>query len=103
MKAIHQEQASIESLKITTYIRKNRDGPENRNGIETFVNYKWGHYEPVIDIPVPKLPNKCVRVPRNTNYMNIGSVHSAADDVDDGGRNGMSDASVPQRRNFVLH
>ncbi len=54
------------------------------NGIETFVNYKWGHYEPVTNKPVPALPNKHVRVPRSTNYMNIGSVHLAADDVDDG-------------------
>jgi hypothetical protein len=38
----------------------------------------------VTDKPVPALPNKCVRVPRNTNYLNIGSVYSAADDVDDG-------------------
>ncbi len=30
------------------------------------------------------LPNKCVCVPRNTNHMNLGSVHSAADNVDDG-------------------
>ena len=29
------------------------------------------------------LPNKRVRVPRNTNDMNLGSVHSAADDIDD--------------------
>ncbi len=54
------------------------------NGIETFVNYEWGHYEPVIDKPVPVLPYKRVRIPRNTNDMNLGSVHSAADDVDDG-------------------
>ena len=54
------------------------------NGIKTFVNYGWGHYEPAIDKPVPALPNKLVRVPRNTNVMNLGSAHSAADDVDDG-------------------
>ncbi len=29
------------------------------------------------------LPNKHVRVPRNTNDMNLGSVHSAADEVSD--------------------
>ncbi len=53
------------------------------NGIETCVNYKWGHYKPVTDKPVPALPNKRVRVPRKTNYLNIGSIFSAADDVDD--------------------
>jgi hypothetical protein len=52
------------------------------NGIEKFVNYKWGHYEPATDKPVPALPNKRVCVPRNTNVMNLGSAHSTADDVD---------------------
>ncbi len=37
----------------------------------------------VTDKPVPVLPKKRGRVLRNTNYMDIGSVHSAADDVDD--------------------
>ena len=66
------------------------------NGIETFVNYKWGHYEPVTDKPVPALPNKRVRVPRNTNYLNIGSVHSAADDVDDGDPDYMEPAAAAE-------
>ncbi len=52
------------------------------NGIETFVNYKCDRYKPVTDKPVPVIPNKRVRIPRNTNDMNLGSMHSAADDVD---------------------
>ena len=44
--------------------------------------YKWGHYEPVTDKPVPVLSNKRVRVPCNTNDINLGSVHSVADDAD---------------------
>ena len=66
------------------------------HGIETFVNYKWGHYEPVTDKPVPALPNKRVRVPRDTNYMNIGSVHSAADDVDDGNPDNVEPAAAAE-------
>ena len=35
------------------------------------------------DKPVPVLPNKRVRIQHNTNDMNLDSVHSAADDVDE--------------------
>ncbi len=43
------------------------------NGIEAFVNYKCSHYESVTVKPVPVLPNTRVCVPRNFNYMNVGS------------------------------
>ncbi len=48
------------------------------------------------DKPVPALPNKRVRVPHNTNYMNIGSVHSAADDVDDGDPDNVEPAAAAE-------
>ncbi len=51
---------------------------------------------PVTDKPVSVLPNKRVRVMRNTNYMDIRSVHSAADDDDDGNPDDVEPAAAAE-------
>ncbi len=66
-----------------------RSGASFDSGTDTFVRYKWGHYESAIDKPTAAIVEKRVHTKRNvTNINSLGNAYAAMDEDDDGDPDG---------------